>query len=73
MQGKLSNADNFGSQECKQKTKSSHSGKIREQKNKIKNYWLRGWDREESSQRTLRRSHVPSTIRFSSNLSSIQV
>ena len=32
MQGKWSNAENFGSQECKQKEKSSHTGKIRNQK-----------------------------------------
>ena len=32
MQGNGSNAENFGSQECKQKQKSSHTGKMRKQK-----------------------------------------
>ena len=32
MQEKWSNAENFGSQECKQKEKSSHTVKIRKQK-----------------------------------------
>ena len=42
MQGNQSNAENFGSQECKQKEKSSHTGKIRNQKNKIKYKGLAG-------------------------------
>ena len=36
MQGKRSKVRNFPSEERKQKQKSSHTGKIRKQKNKIK-------------------------------------
>ena len=32
MQGKRSNAKNFPCEECKQKEKSSHTGKMRKQK-----------------------------------------
>ena len=42
MQGKRSNAENFGLQECKQKQKSSHTGKIRKQKTRLKTTGLAG-------------------------------
>ena len=60
MQGKWAEAKNFESQECKQKQKSSHTGKIRKKKQDKKQLAPRL-----GLQRASRKSHVSLLIIFS--------